>query len=294
MRNQPNILIVDDLEENLLLLQTVMRKLGANLITALNGAEALEKSYGKELALAILDVRMPEMSGYELATLLNEDRKHARVPIIFITANPVNDDQLFKAYGSGAVDYLLKPMKYNILLCKINVFIDLFNQKRTIIKDAALLRRSAALIDDTRIILKKTESTFQEKVSKALDGAIAENLSDIKKNESKLTKLKGKLKKHKEDLNKAIVHAEVSSDNYAKAYDFAPSGYFTLSSEKEIQELNQSGARMLDRSRNRLINSDFGQFIAPESKPVFNAFCARLFDTGLKEECEIKLMSGAR
>ncbi len=76
---------------------------------------------------------MPKMNGYELALKMNEERSGVKVPIIFITASYVNEMQVFKGYDSGAVDYLFKPVDNQILLCKVNVFLDLFNQKQTII-----------------------------------------------------------------------------------------------------------------------------------------------------------------
>jgi two-component system, NarL family, sensor histidine kinase UhpB len=144
MNYLPNLLIVDDTRENLAFLEVVIRKIKVNLIQALSGPEALEKTRGIELALAIIDVRMPEMNGYELALKMNEERSGDKVPVIFLTANNSNEMDVVKGYSTGAADYLFKPVHNHILLSKINVFIDLFNQKQTIIRDAALLKESEA------------------------------------------------------------------------------------------------------------------------------------------------------
>ena len=126
----PNILVVDDTPENLHLIEAYINKLEVNLITAASGKEALTKSSNVELALAILDVRMPVMNGYQLATKLNEERTVDKVPIIFLTASNFNELDLFKGYGAGAVDYMFKPINSEILVSKINVFLDIFRQKQ--------------------------------------------------------------------------------------------------------------------------------------------------------------------
>lgn len=91
MKSLPNLLIVDDAEVNLFLLEELIKKINVNLIKALSGTEALEKARGLDLALAIVDVRMPGMDGYELAVKLNENRKGDKVPIIFLTASNINE-----------------------------------------------------------------------------------------------------------------------------------------------------------------------------------------------------------
>ncbi len=143
MNHCPNLLIVDDIEANLLLLRALTHKINVNIIEALSGAEALEKARGLELALAIIDVQMPEMSGYELAVKLNEDRLDDKVPVIFLTANYFDETEVFKGYNSGAVDYIIKPVNSQILTSKISVFLDLFNQKQTIKLNAAELKKSS-------------------------------------------------------------------------------------------------------------------------------------------------------
>ncbi len=142
MNHLPNILIVDDTTDNLFLLESIIRKLEVNLIQADSGAEALKKIKGIELALAILDVRMPGMDGYELALKINEERYNEKIPVIFLTASDINENEVFNGYNSGAVDYISKPFNNHILLCKINVFLDLFNQRKTIARDAALLKEA--------------------------------------------------------------------------------------------------------------------------------------------------------
>jgi len=161
VKHLPNLLIVDDSEENLLFLENLLKKIKANLIQTLSGAEALEKTRGIEIALAIIDVRMPEMNGYELALKMNEERSGDKVPIIFITASHATEMQVFKGYGSGAVDYLVKPVDNHILLCKVNVFLDLFNHKQTIKRDMGLLKKSTDEVTRVNAAIKKSEEKYR-------------------------------------------------------------------------------------------------------------------------------------
>ena len=132
LRFQPTVLLVDDNKENLDLLTLVLKKINVKIIRAISGPDALSKAQGIEIALAIVDVRMPIMSGYELAVKLNETRKENKVPVIFLTANHFNQEEELVGYSSGAVDYIIKPFSQQILLSKVEVFLDLFLQKQII------------------------------------------------------------------------------------------------------------------------------------------------------------------
>ena len=160
MKTLPNVLIVDDLDVNLILLEEICKNIRVNLIRALSGTEALEKTKEMELALAILDVRMPEMSGYELALKLNEKKSDIKVPIIFITANYFDEMEVIKGYGSGAVDYVFKPVNARILQSKINVFLDLFDQKQTILRETKLLKELADELTVSNVYLRKSEERY--------------------------------------------------------------------------------------------------------------------------------------
>jgi len=170
MKLLPNILIVDDLPENLFFLRKVLRNEKINLIEALSGEEALIKTKGIELAMAIIDVRMPRMNGYQLAEKMNDERNIDRIPIIFATANCIDAKEMEKGYFSGAVDYIVKPISVHILLCKIKVFIDLFNQKQTIIHNAAILKKSSGKLNVAHASLKKSEEKYRNYVDNAPDG----------------------------------------------------------------------------------------------------------------------------
>ena len=142
MSSLPNILIVDDNSTNLIYLEIILRDIKANLIQASSGFDALDATRGVDLSLAILDVQMPLMNGYELAVRLNEERIEDKVPIIFLTAAYPNSAKILEGYEAGAVDYIIKPLNKVILISKINIFLEIYHQKQRVIEQADKLRIS--------------------------------------------------------------------------------------------------------------------------------------------------------
>lgn len=124
------ILLVDDTHENLVALEALLRRADIELISVHSGAEALEQCLAHELALALIDVQMPEMDGFELAELMRGAERTKHVPIIFVTAGARDQRHTFKGYETGAVDFLYKPIDPQILNSKVSVFIELARQRR--------------------------------------------------------------------------------------------------------------------------------------------------------------------
>ncbi|MFA7044345.1 MAG: response regulator [Bacteroidales bacterium] len=152
MASIPNILIVDDNLDNLLYLEILLRNLQVKLIQAVSGYEALKATKNIDLSLAILDVQMPGMNGFELAVHLNEDRAECKVPIIFLTAAYPNTSKIEEGYEAGAVDYIIKPLNKSILISKINVFLELHWQQVRLIENAEKLR-----ISESKLLQAKQE-----------------------------------------------------------------------------------------------------------------------------------------
>jgi two-component system, sensor histidine kinase and response regulator len=123
-------LLVDDLEENLLALSALMADVDVEILTARSGREALELLLVHDVALALLDVRMPEMDGFELAELLRGSERTRHIPIIFVTAELREQHRVFRGYETGAVDFIYKPIEPHILRNKADVFFQLYRQKR--------------------------------------------------------------------------------------------------------------------------------------------------------------------
>ena len=135
-----NVLIVDDEAKNLMVLETVLDNPGYRLVRANSGSQALLHLMASEFAVLILDVRMPDMTGFELAQLIKERKKTARIPIIFLTAYYNEDQHILEGYGSGAVDYLHKPVNAVVLRSKVAVFAELHRKRRALeVANAELL-----------------------------------------------------------------------------------------------------------------------------------------------------------
>lgn len=141
MQSEPhvNILLVDDQPENLLALEAVLESLGENLVRANSGQEALRCLLNQDFAVILLDVQMPEMDGFETATLIRSRSRSRTTPIIFLTAFSTSDQMMFKGYALGAVDYLFKPLNPDILKSKVTVFVDLFKKTQVVQRQAAQL-----------------------------------------------------------------------------------------------------------------------------------------------------------
>jgi two-component system, sensor histidine kinase and response regulator len=123
-------LLVDDLEENLLALSALLQRDDIELLTARSGPEALELLLVHDVALAFLDVQMPDMDGFELAELMRGSERTRHVPLIFVTAGARERQRLFKGYESGAVDFIYKPIESHILQNKADVFFQLYRQRQ--------------------------------------------------------------------------------------------------------------------------------------------------------------------
>lgn len=129
MKNVPKILIVDDKIENLVALRTVLKDLDLELIEVTNGNDALKATLHHDFALALLDIQMPEMDGYELAGLLRQEEKTAHLPFIFISAVYTDNLNVFKGYESGAFSFITKPFQPEILINKVKFFIEKHQQE---------------------------------------------------------------------------------------------------------------------------------------------------------------------
>ena len=154
-----NLLIVDDLPGNLLALEAVIRGPGKTIFQATSGEEALALLLQHEFALAILDVQMPGMNGFELAELMRGTEKTRHVPIVFVTAAGKESNYAFKGYESGAVDFLYKPLDIDAVKGKVNVFVDLYQQRSEVRRQVKALEKSRQEQD---ILVQQLQATQHE------------------------------------------------------------------------------------------------------------------------------------
>src|SRR5580693_10724197 len=141
---KPKILIVDDQLRNLDVLEVMLEDLDCTLVRATSADEALLALVRNEFAALVLDIKMPGMSGIELATLIKKRKRSQHVPILFLTAHSVDEDDVLRGYGVGAVDYLSKPINAEILKSKIGVFVDLFGKTQALAALNDTLQREVA------------------------------------------------------------------------------------------------------------------------------------------------------
>ncbi|MEE4142669.1 hybrid sensor histidine kinase/response regulator [Pseudomonas viridiflava] len=156
---QAKLLIVDDLPENLLALEALIKREDRLVFKALSADEALSLLLQHEFALAILDVQMPGMNGFELAELMRSTEKTKSIPIVFVSAAGRELNYAFKGYESGAVDFLHKPLDIHAVKSKVNVFVDLFRQRKAMKMQVEELERSR---QEQEALLKRLQSTQGE------------------------------------------------------------------------------------------------------------------------------------
>jgi two-component sensor histidine kinase len=130
--NPVTFLLVDDLDENLLSLEALLRRENLVLLKARSGDQALELLLQHDVALALIDVQMPGLNGFELAELMRGNERTRRIPIIFVTAGSADNQRRFRGYEAGAVDFIQKPIEPDILRSKADVFFELYRQRQQI------------------------------------------------------------------------------------------------------------------------------------------------------------------
>ena len=143
-----NVLLVDDLQENLIALEALIRQPGRRIFSARSGDQALSLMLEHAFALAILDVQMPAMNGFELAELMRGTERTRSIPIVFVSAAGRELNYAFRGYESGAVDFLYKPIDPHAMRSKVTVFVDLFRQRQELQAIQQELQRAVTMRDD--------------------------------------------------------------------------------------------------------------------------------------------------
>ncbi|HKX63502.1 MAG TPA: response regulator, partial [Verrucomicrobiae bacterium] len=142
-----DILLVEDKPENLTVLESILEGPEYRLTKARSAQEALMALINVEFALIVLDIRMPNTSGLELAQMIKGRKRTRDIPIIFLTAHYAEDDQVLSGYSAGAVDYLTKPVNPGILKSKVAIFGDLYRKTKALNEANRILnRRNAELV----------------------------------------------------------------------------------------------------------------------------------------------------
>jgi CheY-like chemotaxis protein len=151
---KPRILLVDDREDNLLSIEAILKQDGYEFTMAYSGGEALKiLNRESDFAMILMDVKMPILSGFETATLIYERETLKHIPIIFITANYYGEENLFKGYQAGGIDYIFKPINPEVLRAKVSIFIDLYRKNRLLVEqDQRLLQTNSDLSTEVKVL----------------------------------------------------------------------------------------------------------------------------------------------
>lgn len=171
----PKILLVDDRDDNLLSMETVLAPDNYQFVKANSGRQVLKILLSDfDFALILMDVKMPNLNGFETAALIYEREKLKHIPIIFITANNYGEENIFKGYRAGAVDYIYKPVNPELLRAKVAVFIDLYR------KNHKLLAQEQKLVAINKSLeLEINERKMSEEKVKELNHQLLENIARL-------------------------------------------------------------------------------------------------------------------
>ncbi len=162
------ILLVDDKRENLLALESLIAAPDIEILTALSGNEALALLLDHDFALALLDVQMPHMDGFELARLMRSAERSRGIPVIFVTASQNSKSQVFEGYEKGAVDYLLKPLHPHVVRSKVRTFVELAQKSKDLQEKNATLEqklREIAILHEAAEAASRAKSRFLANMS---------------------------------------------------------------------------------------------------------------------------------
>lgn len=161
---ESKLLIVDDLPENLVALEALIRAPGRPVFRAQSAEEALTLLLEHEFALAIVDVQMPGMNGFELAEMMRGTERTRHIPLIFVSAAGRERNYAFQGYESGAVDFLHKPLDPHAVISKVNVFVDLHRHRKALRHEMELLAHAHRKQEELVVQLQVTQRELERAV----------------------------------------------------------------------------------------------------------------------------------
>ncbi|MBF0547317.1 MAG: response regulator [Candidatus Riflebacteria bacterium] len=209
MNEKSQILLVDDHPENLIVLESILNNPEYSFIKATSGNEALSFLLKYDFSLVLLDVQMPEMDGYEVASLMKQREKTKNIPIIFVTAIFNDYEHIFKGYEVGAVDFISKPIIPEILKSKVSIFVDLHKKRRSLENEIENRKR----IEDE---LRNHHLLLEEKVTQRTKELLDSNILLAKEIE-----IKNKAEADLEKINRELELATLQAKNFAREAETA-------------------------------------------------------------------------
>jgi PAS domain S-box-containing protein len=225
-----NILIVDDEPKNLTVLETVLDDPDYRLVRAESAEQALHALVVEEFALLILDIRLPGMTGFELAQMIKQRKKTAGVPIIFLTAYYNEDQHVLEGYGTGAVDYLVKPLNPAILRSKVSVFAELHRRSRALLAEVTERRR----VEEQ---LRELNDTLEQRVAERTQA-----------------------------LQIASTALHETGEQYRSLFDGSLDAIFFLDADERFKAANPAALRLITRTLEELKTIPFLDLCAPDQR----------------------------
>jgi len=172
---QEKILLVDDREDNLLSIETILEQDRYHFVKATSGRQALKILLTEfDFALILMDVKMPNLNGFETASLIYEREKLRHIPIVFITAHSYGDENVFKGYRAGAVDYIYKPINPDLLRAKVSVFVELYKQNHKL-----MAQEQKLIAINKNLEAEINERKISEERVKALNLQLLQNIDKL-------------------------------------------------------------------------------------------------------------------
>ena len=218
--NVPKLLVVDDVPSNVLVVTRILEMLDIEIVGAHSGQEALSATLENDFFAIILDVQMPEMDGFEVATILGENPQTRHIPIIFMTAISKDEYFVVKGYQTGAVDYMTKPFNVEILQSKVKIFLNLYLKEQELLYvNRKLSQFTSAASHDLKAPLRHvnayTKMILEDNDDK-LDDETVHNLNAIKKTTKRLYNLIGDLLDYAKLVRKDMPKEEVDLGSVVK------------------------------------------------------------------------------
>jgi PAS domain S-box-containing protein len=254
-----NILIVDDEPKNLTVLETVLDAPDYRLVRAGSADQALHALVVEEFALLILDIRLPGMTGFELAQMIKQRKKTAGVPIIFLTAYYNEDQHVLEGYETGAVDYLVKPMNPAILRSKVAVFAELHRKSRALLAEVTERRR----VEEQ---LRELNDTLEQRVTERTQAL---------------------------QIASAALHE--TGERYRSLFDGSLDAIFFLDTDERFKAANPAALRLLARTIEELKTTHFLDLCAPDQREaVGQAFRTAFRRQGFAIDTAVVTATGER
>lgn len=270
------ILLVDDREDNLMSIEAILGTDGYQFVKANSGRQALKILLSEfDFALILMDVKMPNLNGFETAELIYEREKLKHIPIIFITANNFGDENIFKGYKSGAVDYIYKPINPDLLRAKVGVFVDLYRKNHKL-----LLQEQTLKSINKSLELEINERKASEEKVKYLNHQLLQNIERLESANKELDRF-AFMASH--DLQEPLRKIITFSDRLASKYI----GNLDEEADMYINRIQSSAERMRVLIKDILalskIVADKSSFVETNLNTVLNEVIAEM-DGRIKEK----------